>query len=147
MSIPKGEISFTPRTVLQIGEQYLETANVTSSELREFVIDSANTIEAYVATIYKKDIEKARRPEIVERPIIHVARLALLEYAQTIFEIPYRQELKRVTTTPQILLPLAQEYWSALAETTFVPEIHIRGSKALEGTRGVWLNLRTPDKL
>ena len=147
MSIPKGEISFTPLSVLRVGEQYIETANVLSSELREFVIDSANTIDAYVEIIHKRDVKKARRPEIVERPIIHVARLALLEYAQTIFEIPYRQELKRVTTTPQILLPLAQEYWSALAETTFVPEVHIRGSKALEGTRGVWLSLRTPGKL
>ena len=146
MSIPKSEIYFRPRAVLQVGEQYIETADVSSSELKEFVIDSFNSIGAYVEKIYKRDIERARHPEIIERPIIHVARLALLEYAQTIFETPYTQELKRVTTTPQILLPAAQEYWSALAETTLVPEIHIRGIKALEGTRGVWLSLRTPDR-
>jgi N-glycosylase/DNA lyase len=146
MSIPKGEIQFKPQAVLQVGEQYIETANVSSSELKEFVIYSVNSIGTYVEKIYKRDIEKARQPENVERPIIHVARLALLEYAQTIFETPYAQELKRVTTTPQILLPAAQDYWSALAETAFVPEVHIRGIMSTEGTRGIWLSLRTPDK-
>jgi hypothetical protein len=144
MSIPKGEISFKPRTLLRVNESVIESYDVSASELHHFIMNSITTISTHVENLYRQSFTQARRPELKERPIIHVARLAMHEWNRSVFNTLNMQEVERVTTSPRILIPEAHEYWQAIEQTPFTPEIHIRGTKALDGTSGVWISLKTP---
>jgi hypothetical protein len=144
MSIPKGEISFKPRTLLRVNESLIESSDVSAYELHHFVMNSISTISLHVENIYRQNFAQAHRPELKERPIIHVARLAMHEWNRSVFNTLNMQEVEKVTTLPRILTPDGREYWQAVEATPFTPEIHIRGVKAFEGTSGVWLSLKTP---
>jgi len=145
MPIPHGEISFKPRTLLRVNGSIIETNQVTPPELHDFIIASTDTITAYVALLHQQDIARAHKPELKQKSIIHVARLALHEWDKTVFDPFYTQSVETVTTDPSLLRREAREYWDAVDATSFQPEIHIRGVKALEGTSGVWMSLRSPN--
>ncbi|MBC7564673.1 hypothetical protein H7100_00360 [Candidatus Saccharibacteria bacterium] len=139
-----GELSFKPLTLLRTDGSIIESATMTPTELYDFIVESTHAIANHIENTYKREVLKARRPELKERISIHAARLALHEWDKSVFNTLNMQEIRRITTSPDILVPKAREYWDAVKETFFEPEIHIRGLKATEGTSGVWLNLKTP---
>lgn len=146
MSIPNGEIRFKPRTLLRVDEFPIESSDVDASDLYTFINSVADIISSHIEHSYKSDLIQARRPELKQRPAIQIARLALHEWDRSVFNTLNMQEVSTVTTSPNLLLPHAREYWSAVEQTMFVPEIHIRGIRALKDTRGVWLSLRVQTK-
>jgi hypothetical protein len=138
-----GKISFMPRTLLRLDGKIIETEMIKPDELRDFVEESTPIISRRVDTIYQKGLEKSHRPELQQLSIIYIARIALHEWDKTVFQTVHMPELKRVTASPHVLLPMAQEYWNAIETPVFQPEIHIRSVDATKGTSGVWLSLRT----
>ena len=145
MPIPNGEIQFSPFTVLRVDGSILEHLSVTPTELHNYLISSADTIAAHVEAKYERDIQMARNPEKKLRRVIQVARLAMHQWDNTIFSLS-GQYLERVTLLKDGLTPLALSYWEAVSDTSFTPEIHIRGMRAEEDTRGVWLSLKIRNK-
>jgi len=141
-----GKISFTPRTLLRLDGEIIETEMVKPSELHDFVEESTPVISRRVDNIYQRGLEQAHRPELRQLSVIYVARIALHEWDKTVFQTVNMPDVKKVTTSPQVLLPGAQEYWDAIETSVFQPEIHIRGVDATKGTSGVWLSLRTRSK-
>ena len=143
MSILRGEISYKPRNLLLVDGSIIESDDVSAHELRAFILLHESNISNRVTALHIKNVEQARRPELKQKPVIYLARLALHEWDRSVFQSSAVQNLSRVTTSPEILLPGAIEYWNTLEDTNFTPEIHIRGSKALEGTAGIWLTLKS----
>lgn len=139
-----GEITFQPLRVLRTNGAIIESSSTTPDVLYDFIIASTRTLTKHIENTHKREVLKARRPELKERISIHVARLAMHEWDKSVFNTLNMQELHRVTTSSDILVPKAKEYWDAVKATFFEPEIHIRGLKATEGTSGVWLTLKNP---
>lgn len=143
---PYGEIQFKPRSLLRVDGLIIERDMIYPSELHNFINASANTIATRVDELYQRDKAKSKRPELKLRPVIYIARLSLLQTDRSVFDTPNLEDINTVTTNPEILVPEAKEYWDAVRGTPFLPEIHIRGKLALEGTSGVWLSLKSPIK-
>ncbi|MDB5160315.1 MAG: hypothetical protein JWO99_578 [Candidatus Saccharibacteria bacterium] len=144
MPVPHGEISFKPTSLLRVDGEIIEAETISASELHDFVIASTDTISSYVESFHRHNLLKAHKPELKERMVIHTARLALHEFDRSVITALNQQDVDTINTSPRILTPEAREYWDAVAATSFQPEIHIRGVRALEGTSGVWLSLKTP---
>ena len=144
MSILNGEISFKPLVLLRVGNSVIESHDISASELHNFVVASEQTISRHVGAMYRRELQNARNPESKVPPVIHIVRLALYEYSPAVFNVYGIEKIEKVTTKPQILTKSAREYWDAIEETAFEPQLNIRGAKATEGTSGIWLSLKTP---
>lgn len=133
-------VSFRLNNILEFNGRPLETPKYTPDELGEVVNLIDKDLKRHFTTLEKFDDEYRPTSSRFLRPVILIARLALIDQ-------PYNALTKNALisgqqhiTHPSLLTKEALLYWNSIEATEFQPQVHILAGIDNESS-GIWLGI------
>jgi len=137
------DVSFRLKNILELNGRQIESADQDPDAFKPLIEYISDDIKLYMTEL--EQFDEAYRPTSSRsiRPVVLVARLALID--QQLFALNQHALIskQRHFTHPNVLTEHAFAYWNSINKERFQPQVHV-----LEGTdtksSGVWLGVSEP---
>ena len=133
-------VSFSLNNILEINKQHLETADLTPDALKSIVSAVDKDIRDQFALLEAFDATYRPTSSRFLRPVILIARLALIDQPSNALTQQALISNQRHITHPSLLTLEAFEYWNSIDTQQYQPQVHVLGGTNRTSS-GVWLGV------
>jgi len=133
-------VTFRLDNILKLNGRQIETADLTPDALKVVIQRVDDDLKLHFAALEAFDRDYSLVASRFIRPVIHIARLALLDQQYDALKPQALLSHQRHITHPNLLTEEAFAYWNSIDKTEYQPQVHVLSGTDRQSS-GVWLGI------